>query len=90
MVVRIAAAQLSPAFLDKEKTVDKACASIAEAGRAGAKLIVFPEAFISGYPDWVWLIPNSKSADLNQLYQRLVANSVSVPDQTTGRLCEAA
>ncbi len=87
---KIAAAQLSPVFLNKEKTVEKACKAIAEAGENGAKVIVFPEAFISGYPDWVWLIPNSKSADLNKLYVELVENSASIPDNTTTRLCDAA
>ena len=65
--IKVAAAQLSPVFLNKEKTVEKACKAIIEAGTNGAKLIVFPEAFISGYPDWVWLIPNSKGAELNEL-----------------------
>ena len=87
---KAAAAQLSPVFLDREKTVEKACSAIMEAGEQGAKLIVFPEAFISGYPDWVWLIPNSQSAALNELYIKLVENSVSVPDQATDQLCKAA
>ena len=89
-ILKVAAAQLSPVFLNKEKTVKKACESILEAGKKGAKLIVFPEAFISGYPDWVWLIPNSKGADLNQLYVKLVENAVSVPDESTDKLCKAA
>jgi nitrilase len=88
--IKVAAAQLSPIFLDKEKTVEKACKAILEAGKNGAKLIVFPEAFISGYPDWVWLIPNSKGADLNELYLKLVENAVSIPDDTTDKLCKAA
>lgn len=88
--VTIAAAQLTPIFLDKEKTVKKACKAIQEAGEKGAELIVFPEAFISGYPDWVWLIPNSKGADLNELYLKLVENAVSVPDDATSQLCKAA
>ena len=87
---KIAAAQLTPVFLNKEKTVEKACAAIAEAGKNGAKLIVFPEAFISGYPDWVWLIPNSKGAELNELYLKLVENAVSIPDKTTDKICKAA
>ena len=88
--LKVAAAQLSPIFLNKAKTVEKACKAILEAGENGAKLIVFPEAFISGYPDWVWLIPNSKGADLNELYLKLVENAVSVPDDSTIKLCKAA
>ena len=87
---KIAAAQLSPVFLNKEKTVEKACKAILEAGENGAKVIVFPEAYISGYPDWVWLIPNSKGAELNELYVKLVENSISIPDDSTNKLCQAA
>lgn len=88
--IKIAAAQLTPVFLNKEKTIEKACEAISEAGKNGAQLIVFPEAFISGYPDWVWLIPNSKGAILNDLYCRLVENAVSVPDDSTLKLCKSA
>src|SRR5210317_416564 len=88
--IKIALAQLSPVFLDKEKTIEKACNAILEAGEKEAKLIVFPEAFISGYPDWVWLIPNSKGAELNELYVKLVDNAISIPDDSTRKLCHAA
>jgi nitrilase len=88
--MKIAAAQLAPVFLNKKETTKKACKAIAEAGKNGAKLIVFPEAYLSGYPDWVWLIPNSKGAELNKLYKALVANAVSIPDDTTQVLCKAA
>ena len=88
--IKVAAAQLSPVFLKKEETVKKACNAILEAGKKGASLIVFPEAYISGYPDWVWLIPNSKAADLNELYLELVENAVSIPDDSTKKICEAA
>jgi nitrilase len=86
----IAAAQLTPVFLNKEKTVEKACMAIREAAANGARIIVFPEAFIPGYPDWVWLIPNSKGSELNELYVRLVENAVSIPDESTQKLCAAA
>ncbi len=88
--IKIAAAQLAPVFLNKEKTIEKACGAILEAGKNGAKLVVFPEVFISGYPDWVWLIPNSKGAVLNDMYIRLVESAVSVPDDSTDKLCRAA
>ena len=87
---KIAVAQLSPVFLNKDKTVEKACKAILEAGSKGAQLIVFPEAYIPGYPDWVWLIPNSSSSDLDKLYKKLVENSVSINDNSTTKLCKAA
>lgn len=88
--IKIAAAQLTPVFLNKEKTVDKACEAISEAGKRGTRLIVFPEAFISGYPDWVWLIPNSKGVALNNLYVRLHKSALSVGDDSTEKLRKAA
>ncbi len=88
--IKVAAAQLTPVFLDKERTVRKACDAILEAGKNGADLIVFPEVFIAGYPDWTWLVPNSKGAELNELYLNLVDNAISVPDASTDKLCKAA
>lgn len=88
--VKVAVAQLSSVFLDIEKSVEKACVAIEESGKQGAKLIVFPEAFLSAYPDWVWLIPNSKGAELGELYLELVKNAVSIPDHNTNLLCKAA
>lgn len=87
---KIALAQLSPVFLNKEKTTDKACEAITEAGKNGAQLIVFPEAFISGYPDWVWRMTANQTEELGDLYVKLVENAVSIPDNITDKLCKAA
>ena len=86
----VAAAQFAPVFLDRDRTIDKACHIIADAGRAGASLVLFPEAFVSGYPDWVWLIPNSHGAVLNELYTELWNHAVTVGDPATDQLCRAA
>ena len=86
----IAAVQATPVFLDREATVDKACSLIAEAGTSGARLIVFPEAFVPAYPDWVWALPPAEMGLHNQLYAQLLANSVDVPGDATKRLCDAA
>ena len=86
----VAAAQAAPVFLDRDATVDKARGLIAEAGAAGARLVVFPECFIPTYPLWVWFIQPLKTRELRDLYTELVDNSVSIPSAATDRLCAAA
>ncbi len=89
--VLIAVAQASSVFLDKLASTEKACRIIAEAGEKGAKLIAFPEAFIPGYPDWVWVTPPGiKKPLINEMFSHLLANSVSIPDETTRALSQAA
>jgi nitrilase len=87
---RIAAVQAAPVFLDREATVDKACQLIEEAGRNAARLVVFPEAFIPAYPDWVWAVPAGEEGMLGELYARLLANAVEIPGPATQRLGQAA
>jgi nitrilase len=86
----IAAVQHAPVFLDREKTVAKATKLIAEAAKRGARLIVFPEAFVPAYPDWVWTLPPNEMGLHQDLYARLVDNSVDVPGDATDALCRAA
>jgi predicted amidohydrolase len=38
----VAAAQLAPAFLDLEASIDKACQWISKAGQEDVKVLVFP------------------------------------------------
>ncbi len=87
---KVAAVQAAPVFLDRTATIDKACELIAAAGREGARLIVFPEAFIPAYPDWVWAIPSGEEEVLNELYAELLANAVTIPSDATDVLCRAA
>jgi nitrilase len=87
---QIAAVQAAPVFLDREATLEKACGLIAQAGARGAKLVVFPEAFIPTYPLWVWWIPAGQSQPLRQLYHELLDQSVEVPGPVVDRLCDAA
>ncbi len=87
---KIAAVQATPVYLDRDATIDKACGLIAEAGRNGACLIVFPESFVPAYPDWVWAVPPGQVGLLNELYARLLDNAVEIPSAATQRLCQAA
>jgi nitrilase len=51
---RVTAVQATPAHLDRERTLDIAADHIARAGTQKTDLVVFPEAFVPGYPDFVW------------------------------------
>ena len=86
----VALAQVAPVFLDRTATLEKACELIVDAGQAGARLIVFPAAFIPGYPIWIWSIPPAEKAVLNDLHAQLLANAVIIPSETTDRLCRMA
>src|ERR1700680_4766125 len=86
----VAAVQAAPVFLDRAATVEKACRLIAEAGAAGAKLVVFPETFIPTYPLWVWSIPAGDTRALRELYAELLAAAVTVPRPDVYRIGAAA
>jgi nitrilase len=86
----VAAVQRSPAFLDRDGTIERACDAIAEAATRGAKLVVFPEAYVPGYPVWVWSVAAGQTQELRALYAELLDQSVTIPDAAVRRLCEAA
>jgi nitrilase len=86
----VAAVQATPVVLDRDATIEKACALIADVGGAGARLALFPEAFVPAYPDWVWAIPPGREDLHRQLYGELLANSVSIPGPAVDALCRAA
>ncbi len=87
---KIAAVQSAPVFLDREATVEKAGGLIAEAAANGARLVVFPEAFIPAYPDWIWRIPAGEHRLLADLHAELLEQSVEVPGPVTEELSRAA
>jgi nitrilase len=84
--VRVAAIQATPAILDAEATVDKACGLLAEAAEKGAQLAVFPEAFVPLYPSNAWARGASSFTGWDELWERLWENSVDVPGPLTDRI----
>jgi nitrilase len=85
--IKAAAVQLSPVLYSRDGTTEKVCSAILEAGRAGARLVVFPETFIPYYPYFSFIKPPvNMGADHLQLYEQAVV----VPSVTTERLGAAA
>ncbi len=89
-VFKVAVVQSPPVFLDAAATAEKLAKIISEAATNGAGLVVFPEAFIPAYPDWIWVVPAAKKQILNTLYTRLWENAVTIPDKTLDVVCKAA
>lgn len=52
--LRVAAVQATPVYLDREATLAVAADHIDNAAADGVQLVVFPESFVPGYPDWTW------------------------------------
>jgi len=84
---KAAACHAAPVFLDARKTADKACDLIAEATRAGARLVVFPESFVPGFPVWAAVQAPIRSHDL---FAALAAQSVKVDGPEIAKIRAAA
>ena len=90
-MTQLAMVQKTPVFLDKQKTIDLAVASIEEAAANGANLVVFTECFIPGYPTWIWRLRPGGDWDLSEeLHQRLLRNAIDVDSSDLQPLYEAA
>ncbi|MGD2105871.1 MAG: carbon-nitrogen hydrolase family protein [Anaerolineae bacterium] len=91
-VVRVAVVQAAPIMFDRDATVDKVCRLIQEAASQGARLILFPEAFVPCYPRGLsfGMVVGSRSPEGRTLWQRYWENSVEIPGGTTQAIGEAA
>lgn len=88
---KIAIIQNSPVFLDKYKTIKLAVAKVEEAASNGAELVVFTEAFIPGYPTWIWRLRPGGDWNLSEeLHQRLMTNAIKMESDDLVPLYEAA
>ena len=88
-VVKVAIVQKSPAFMDRDASLARAEAYIAEAGAEGAQLVVFPEVWLSGYPYWTegW---DSNVGDWVKERVRFRDAAIVAPSEDTERLGAAA
>jgi len=91
MPTKVAVIQKPPVLLDRDKTIAQAVASIKEAAGAGATLLVFPEAYIPGYPTWIWrLTPGGDMTLSSELHARLRQNAVDLNRDDLRPVQEAA
>ena len=90
--IRAAVVQAGAVLFDSESSIAKAEGLMAEAARGGAQLVVFPEAFIGGYPkgeDFGARV-GSRTPEGRKLFRRYYEGALDVPGPGTARLGEAA
>src|SRR5207253_4187904 len=90
--VRVAVVQAGSVPFQSEACVDKAVRLIEEAAAAGAKVIVFPEAFITGYPKGLnyGLVVGARDPAGREEFRLYLDAAIDVPGPLTRRLGEAA
>ncbi len=84
---KAAACHAASVFLDSARTTEKACDLMAEAARHGAKLVVFPESYIPGFPLWAALQAPIRSHDF---FAALAAQALRLDGAELAKLRTAA
>jgi nitrilase len=84
-MTRVAVIQAATMLFDTEATLTKVGRLAGEAAREGAKLAVFPEAFVGGYPKGMdfGARVGSRTADGRDWFARYHASAISVPGPET-------
>lgn len=90
--VRVAVVQAAPILMDREATVEKILHLSGDAASKGAKIVLFPEAFIPAYPRGLSFgtVVGSRAMEGREDFFRYFDNSVTVPGKATERLGQAA
>lgn len=90
--LKVALGQISPVWLNKEQTLDKAAQYISQAAAQQTELIVFGEGLVPGYPFWLALTEGAKwNLDINkQLHAHYVRNSVCIENGDLDAICALA
>ncbi len=88
----VAVVQAAPVAFDTLATLDKVADKTREAAQRGARLVLFPEAFIGGYPRGMAFgaTVGSRSAQGRDQYRRYWEGAIDVPGSAATRLGEIA
>src|SRR4051794_30212506 len=90
--VRVAVVQAAPVMFDARRSLQKLADLTADAARRGAWLVVFPEAFVSGYPKGhdFGVSVGVRSPEGRDEFRRLFERAVEVPGTATEAVGKAA
>jgi len=89
-LVKVACIQAEPVIFERDATIEKIATLTHEAAGAGARLALFPEAFVPAYPSNRWVRFLAGGADAKPVFGRLARESIEVPSPATERLAAVA
>src|SRR5258708_4384886 len=91
-IVRAAVVQAAPIAFDRERTMEKVQILTHDAANQGAKLVVFPEAFISAYPRGLSFgaVVGSRTTEGREEYRLYWESAVDIPGPAITKLSEVA
>jgi len=91
-LLKVALAQISPIWLDKDKTINKIISSIRDASKQHCELIVFGEALLPGYPFWLALTGGAEwNTKVNkELHAHYANNSIQIEAGDLDGICKLA
>ena len=89
---QVAVVQAAPVLFDLETTLQKVESLVNDSAQRGAKLVLFPEAFLSVYPRGLnfGTVVGSRTDQGRLLWQKYWDSSVAEGDQACNRLAELA
>lgn len=89
---RVAVVQAAPVAFDTGRTLEKTADLLADASRMGAKLVLFPEAFISVYPRGLGFgaVVGSRTSAGREQFRQYWESAIDVPGPEVERLSEMA
>ena len=90
--VRVAAVQASACPFDTNRAVEMVCSMTAEAAKEGSRLILFPEAYVGGYP-WGLAFGTAvggRSEVGRSVFGRYWESAIDVPGPEVERMCQVA
>lgn len=89
--LKVGIAQISPVWLNREKTLDKRIENVNSAAHEGCELVVFGEALLPGYPFWIELTDGARfnSPLQKDIHAHYLQNAIQIEAGHLNNLCDA-
>ena len=88
-MTKIAIVQGRPTYGNLQKSIKQTVAQITEAAQSGAKIIVFGETWLGGYPGWIDHCPNVarwQHPPVMEAWRSIFDNGLEIPSGELGKL----